>query len=407
MNRRISVALLWSNYGPYHVARAKALAERQELEWHFIELTGSDETHPWAPATADESFRLLSLSKHALPPRRAARMVTQELSRLDPDVVVSCYAPREMRVASVWARQRGKGSIAIHESTLIDRPRYLLKELVKRRIVLTHFDAAFVTGIRAREYLTTLGMPIEKIWEGYSAVDNDYFARAASEVRCETHLHRVRLGVPERYFLFVGRLAPEKNLPRLLQAYGSYHRRNPEGFGLVVVGDGPKRKELQRLASELRLTDVRWPGFLHAEELPAYYGLAECLVLPSTSEPWGLVVNEAMACGLPVMVSSHCGCVPELVRPDQNGFVFNPHNVSDIAALLERFSRFGEAERRQRGAISTEIVSKYTPTQWARNLAECVQVVAKNAQASRRDKGVTLSSLTSPANEWQGSAHLR
>jgi 1,2-diacylglycerol 3-alpha-glucosyltransferase len=384
--------VIWFNYGPYHLVRAKALSERKGLQCHFLELTARDEAHPWAPLAAAYGLNLLTLGGDGLPPGRATRRVTQELKRLDPDVVVTCnYALREMRVAARWARRRGRGSILMIDSTLIDYPRYRVRELIKRWMVRTHFDCGLVAGTRAREYLATLGMPRSQMRYGYNLVDNEFFERSTAAVRSEAAFHRERLGMPECYFLFVGRLAPEKNLPRLLQAYRTYRLENPQGCHLVVVGDGPTREELRVLTSQLGLTDIKWVPFQQLDELSAYYALAECLILPSVREPWGLVVNEAMASGLPVLVSSRCGCVPELVQPGENGFVFDPFDVQEIAASLRQFSLLDEDRRRRMGRLSRELVSRYTSELWASNLEECIKVAAR--QRTKQATAMTMNAL--------------
>jgi len=375
---KISVALLWLTFGPYHVARAKALAQQSDLECYFIELTGRDGMHSWIPAAPEDGFRLLTLSRHGLPSRLAAPMVTRELNRLNPDVVVSCgYGLKEMRVAARWAGSHSKGSILTFETTRHDRSRYRAKEWLKSFIVKRYYDAGFVGGTLHRAYLEQLGIPPGRISGPYDVVDNGYFERKVTKTRASAEWERRQLGLPARYFFYVGRYAVEKNLERLLRAYGIYRARNPQGWALVLVGDGPEKHRLYRLASSLSLRDVVWTGFKQIDELPAYYALASCFVLPSTSEPWGLVVNEAMASGLPVLVSDRCGCAPELVRNGENGFLFNPYDVEGIATALEQISCLEEEHLRKMTTISRSIVSGYTPEVWAKNLGECIRTAVK------------------------------
>src|SRR5207247_9691952 len=137
-------------------------------------------------------------------------------------------------------------------------------------------------------------------------VDNGYFTGMAAVIRADPKWWRTRLWLPDRYFLYVGRCSSEKNLIRLLHAYRHYRKQHPEGWQLVLVGDGPQRAELEDCARASGIRDILWCGFKQIDELPTYYALSGCFILPSTSEPWGLVVNEAMACGLPVLVSSRC-----------------------------------------------------------------------------------------------------
>jgi glycosyltransferase involved in cell wall biosynthesis len=237
--------------------------------------------------------------------------------------------------------------------------------------VRRHYDAAFVAGERTAAYLVRMGFLRDRIWTGYDVVDNQAFAAGAADARSKANILRTTLGLPERYFLFVGRFAPEKNLPRLLEAYARYRRvSRQEAWGLVLVGSGPLEPALRARAQEFR--DVVFPGYQQTDAVQAYYGLASCLVLPSLSEPWGLVVNEAMAAGLPVLVSHRCGCVPELVRSGLNGYVCDPFDIDGLARLMQIMSS-NLAEVRNMGEVSRRIVASYTPETWAQTLADCIE----------------------------------
>jgi glycosyltransferase involved in cell wall biosynthesis len=215
-----------------------------------------------------------------------------------------------------------------------------------------------------------MGFPRERIWTGYDVVDNQAFADGAAAARSQADSMRDRLGLPDRYFLFVGRFAPEKNVLRMLEAYAKYRQvAGRRAWGLVLVGGGPLETELRARAQELR--DVVFAGFQQGDAVPTYYGLASCLVLPSVSETWGLVVNEAMAAGLPVLVSQRCGCVPELVRPGVNGYVCDPLDTDGMARLMGEMSS-DTANVTKMGEASRQIVSLYTPETWAQNLADCI-----------------------------------
>ena len=312
-----------------------------------------------------------------------SQALKKTLERINPDVVVSVgYGLSVMRAAARWARSHRKGSILCHETTRLDRPRYWPKEVVKGWIIRHYYHAAFVGGSRHRDYLVKLGMPQKRIWGPYDVVDNEYFSRMSNVVRADPQLWRERLGLPDRYFLYVGRYNLEKNLFRLLDAYWRYRAKYAEGWSLVLVGDGPQRKELEAFAATRDIRDVYWYGFQQIDELPAYYALGGCFILPSTSEPWGLVVNEAMACELPVLVSRQCGCVPELVSEEQNGLTFNPYDSSSLAELLERVALLDEPTRHAMGTASQKIIALYSPQVWAEKLARCIRAVV---QGERQD----------------------
>jgi len=152
---------------------------------------------------------------------------------------------------------------------------------------------------------------------------------------------------------------------------------------LVLLGDGPLKANLSRLVSELRLDGhVHLPGFLQYHELPAYYGLADVFVHASTTEQWGLVVNEAMAAGLPVIVSNRCGCVPNLVAEGKNGFTFDPGSVESLAKLMLDMCHFSKRRLEDMGAESQRIVEGFTPAHFATGAEQAIDA-AKAAPIRR------------------------
>jgi glycosyltransferase involved in cell wall biosynthesis len=164
----------------------------------------------------------------------------------------------------------------------------------------------------------------------------------------------------------------------LLEAYGRYRRETgSSAWGLVLVGSGPQEAQLREAAQSIR--DVVFAGFQQLDGVRAYFGLASCLVLPSLSEPWGLVVNEALAAGLPVLVSHRCGCVPELVRPGWNGYLCDPLDIAGMARSMVVISSHA-VDIDAMGAASRLIVALYTPETWAQGLADCIERTLARSQ---------------------------
>ena len=318
-------------------------------------------------------------------PDALAARVTSWLDEEDPQaVVITGYYYPAMRAAAVWARRRGRVSIFMGDSQWGDRRRIALREWAKGWWVRRNYDAAFAAGERTVEYLMRMGFPRERIWTGYDVVDNQAFATGAALAHGEAGPLRKRLGLPERYFLFVGRFAPEKNLVRLVEAYAMYRQTvGEQAWSLVLVGSGPQESMLRAQAKELR--GVVFAGFQQVDAVSAYYGLASCLVLPSISETWGLVVNEAMAAGLPVLVSDRCGCVPELVQNGVNGYVCDPLDTEDLARFLGVMSS-GTANAEKMGEASRQIVALYTPETWAQALADCVERTLAGKQGNEAQR---------------------
>lgn len=227
-------------------------------------------------------------------------------------------------------------------------------------------------------------MPEACIETGYDVVDNAHFAAGAEAARAAEGRMRAALGVPAAYFLVSARFIEKKNLGFLLDAYGLYRAQCAGApLDLVIIGDGPLRTPLEAQRRALGLeAHVHLPGFIHYESLPAYYGLATALVMPSVTDQWGLVVNEAMASGLPVLVSNGSGAAQDLVVQGTNGHTFDPSRTGELAAQMAALSEAPAARIAQMGAASRAIIDGYTPQRFA--TAATTLVARLRARPARR-----------------------
>ena len=145
------------------------------------------------------------------------------------------------------------------------------------------------------------------------------------------------------------------------------------------------RPALEAQVERLALSEnVKMPGFQQYRELPLYYGLASVFILPSTTEQWGLVVNEAMASGLPVLVSNRCGCAPDLVEEGRNGYTFDPFDQTNLADLMLRISDDG-CDREAMGRVSRKIIAEWSPERFGYNL---IQAANRAIGLPRRTSGL-------------------
>jgi glycosyltransferase involved in cell wall biosynthesis len=254
------------------------------------------------------------------------------------------------------------------DSNAHDATRHLRTEFCKQLFVKSLYDGAVVAGRCSADYVRSLGMTSSCIRYGYDVVDTHYF---------ETEVERIRrssqpgaFGLPNSYFLFVGRLVPEKNVATLLGSFEAY-RRSGGKRSLVIVGSGPLSAELRSLTASNGCSEhVVFAGHKDYRQILPYYAFAECLILPSFRDQWGLVVNEAMASGLPVIVSNVCGCCDDLVRHGKNGFVFDPSSGPELTELLLDVSGMTQERREQMGAISRLIISDFSLEHWATSVSE-------------------------------------
>jgi len=230
--------------------------------------------------------------------------------------------------------------------------------------------------------LRNYGTAEEDIFTAPNAVDTEQFAQRAAATRRDVVGHRESLRLPKRFFLFVGRLVPEKGVFDLLNAYGKLAPELRREVGLVFVGEGEARTELVRRAIPVVPGCVQCAGFIHREQLASYYALADAFVFPSHSDPWGLVVNEAMACGLPVIASDAAGCTADLVRENWNGRVVRGGEVAELASALEDLAR-DSAQRSLMGSRSRERIARFSPEACAAGIANAVlSHVAQQMQTS-------------------------
>ena len=402
------VAILFDNLGPYHLARLTAAAG--ECELLAVEVARRSGEYAWDAAPGQLGFQsecLFEGTSSRLDAASIASRLDMVFGRFRPDtVVVPGWASRASLGSVAWCLRRRVPLVVMSESQAKDEPRSRWREAVKRQIVGC-FSAALVGGNPHADYIAQLGMPRERVFLGYDAVDNSYFSRNTEILKAEmlkgvsgeqkAESRKLETGVrppssvlclphglPERYFLASARFIEKKNLPRLLQAYARYREKaemlkaemlKADGpWDLVLLGDGPLKADLCRLISDLRLgACVHLPGFKQYPDLPVYYGLASAFVHASTTEQWGLVVNEAMASGLPVLVSSRCGCAPDLVQEGVNGFTFDPLDVEQLAQLMLKISAFQPFSLSAFGSQSQRIISQWGPERFANGLKQSVE----------------------------------
>ena len=304
------------------------------------------------------------------------RTICARLDEISPHVVaVAGWSFAESVSAIGWARRRGARVIMMSESQSIDSRRWRPREALKSRIVKA-CDSALVGGTRQRDYIVGLGMPEANVFLGYDAVDNDHFAIGAEHARAQAALFRRRLGLPDRYILASARFIAKKNLVRLIEAFERAIGTTKAPHSLVVLGGGPDHSLIEASIVSSGLSDrVLLAGFKDYETLPLFYGLAEVFVHVSFAEQWGLVINEAAAAGLPLVVSRTCGAAAELVVEGKNGYLVDPEDVEDIASRLGTIMTATEEERASMGSNSRKFVREWGPGRFAYGL-QCAANVA-------------------------------
>ena len=238
-------------------------------------------------------------------------------------------------------------------------------------------------GTRNRSYYLHYGADPQRMTPFPYAIDNERFIRQSlltSEERSDAR-RRYGIGPDELVILFAGKLIPRKGPEDLLEAFMTLESRHPgeEKLRLVFAGDGELRQRLESLAEAHPVT---FTGFVNQGDLPALYGSADLFVLPSHDEPWGLVVNEAMASGLPVLVSDRVGAGYDLVRPGTNGWTFPAGDVKELARRLAEM--VGQPSRlEEMGAHSRAWIAGWSYERDADALVEALSASSHNLSSNR------------------------
>lgn len=379
----MKVAVLFDHFGPYHMARLRgAMARVGAVGVEFYPRSGD---YAWdSTAAGDLPLRTVAEgSKTATDKADFPRQLAAVLDEEKPDAVaVPGWSSFEALTALRWCRTRGVPAVLMSESSAHDAARSPVNEWIKRRVVGC-FSTALVGGTPHREYLERLGFPPGAIFLGYDAVDNAYFMRETDRLRAEG----LKPPPPGR-FLASARFIEKKNLARLIDAYAAYRNALAPGndgapWSLELLGDGELRPGLEEKLAHLQLGEaIRMPGFKQYPDLPRHYAGASAFIHASTTEQWGLVVNEAMASGLPVLVSSRCGCAPDLVANGENGFTFDPFTTEAITRAMLAVHRLTPDERAAMGRESRRRIGEWGPERFGTGLEQAaVHATARPARS--------------------------
>ena len=308
------------------------------------------------------------------------------LKKTRPDAVIITGWQSLTLLEALWASMRlGIPRIVRGESNALRKRPWVVRML--HRALLSRFDAFLAIGKANRKFYLGYGVPAECIFQSNYCVDNrrfeDQFARASGERAGLRKSWKIDDGRPAGSdggrvcFLYVGKLEPKKRIMDLLRALDAAHRAGAN-IHLLIAGAGELLEEGQAFANGKELP-VTFAGFLNQTEITRAYAAADCLVLPSDhGETWGLVVNEAMACGLPALVSDRVGCGADLVHEGVTGGVFRCGDVDALASKLAEFAADPE-ELARMGERARDLIRDYSVDQAVAGTLRAIEYVVKKS----------------------------
>jgi len=301
--------------------------------------------------------------------RQKVSGILREIRQFKPDVVnLTGYYDLASWAILFYCKLKGIKTILSNESTAGDHVRDKFKESIKS-LIIKQYDGYFNFGTLSKNYLIELGAKASKMLVNRNCVDNVELKRIYDNNIEDKYSRQQLLGVASHNFIFVGRLIDYKNLLNFLEAFAEAQKQITADWGVIILGDGEQKEDLQNLVSTKQIKNISFQKGVSWQQVPEYLALSDVLVLPSYSEPWGLVVNEAMACGMPVLVSEKCGCAIDLVNNGVNGFTFSPYNQDEITSNLLKF--MSQSQNLQAmGIASQQIIQEYSSENVAKEMYE-------------------------------------
>lgn len=346
--------LLWSHYKAAVHSNIYRLAKEKNVDFKVIHIAKSrlNRKNMGEPNLKlhDYPYELLfDEFLENVPTLTRTRRLWKQIIKEKPDVLFMSYSDVAYYPILIWLNFSKIKLFLGFDSNYYDHQRKFLKETIKK-IFLKIPTLIFSYGIMQQEYLAKLGVPASKM---RIRVQGTNYKKILDKVEA-LKKNPTEWNYPKYTFLYVGRLSKEKNIPLLIEAFKKIEK--PE-WGLVIVGDGPQKESLMQNLEPSG--NIFFTGGIPTDLTSKFYVNSSVFVLPSLNEPWGIVVNEAMWCSKPVLVSKHCGCSKDLVEQGKNGLTFDPLSLED---LVEKMNYFIENVDKfeSLGQKSRDIISPYT-----------------------------------------------
>lgn len=356
----MKIAVITSIKAPYRTLQFEEICKNKSIDMKVYYTKKGKEDRKWETIYSDK-FKEIYLKNIKFFDRFGTLNTgLKDIVKSNDIIVLGGYEKPTYILLSLLCRLYKKKYIIIFDGICCSRLEYKenkFKWLLKN-LVIKYSAAIWGNGTVSRRYFNEVfDYPTEKIYNQYLTVDGETIekiGRNRERIRIEL---RDKYGIEsnEKVLHYSGRLVDVKNVENVVRAISEI---NNQKITLLITGDGVLRESLEKIAKELDVKIVI-TGFIdNQEKLFEHYYLSDIFILPSKYEPWGLVVNEAMFAGLPVLVSNVCGCSLDLVANDKNGYIIDPLNINDISKKIKLL--FEDSQLDKKGLHSKKFIKQYT-----------------------------------------------
>jgi glycosyltransferase involved in cell wall biosynthesis len=355
----LKVAIVHTKVAPYRHPLFEELSRKVDLMVYYCSIKENwREWNSW-PRKYNYRYKVLSgvFIRTAIGEFSLNPSVSKEMIRNKPNIIViTGYTDPTMWITFAIAKLL-KISI-IYWTEGIKEPRSILGMITRplRMLLIRRSNAIVVPGRLSKKYAISLGADAEKVFIAPNAIDNELFIKLSRKYQaCKDEL-KSQFGLKSKVIiLYVGRLIKKKGVEHLIYVYGRLKQEH-DNLVLIILGGGPLEYYLKNLSSSLKLKDIIFvPSVMKIEELIKFYCLADIFVLPTLEDVWGFVINEAMACGLPVISTYASQAATEMIRSGENGYIVNITESNQLYGVLKRLIQ-NSTLRREMGERSREII---------------------------------------------------
>lgn len=373
MQNKIKVLILHNYMTPYRFPLFREISKNQNIDLTVYFMSHSAKNRRWQklPETGFK-YRVLPKIELSYFGRDFLAYIINytfpfEFFKNKFDIVISCgWLDFASQAAFLLCKLTGRKFIIWSESTVNEKSWRRTLTLPYVKFLVRNSDSCIAIGSLSKEYLISLGANPEKIFIAYSTVDVDYFRRASKISGIEKNKIRNEIGIKtSKVALFVGQFIERKGIIYLVKAFEKLKKKFDDA-SLVLLGYGPLANFLRSYVQDKKINDVFFVGHKEVSEMPKMYAIADVFVLPSLEETWGLVINEAMACGLPVITTNKVGSSIDLIENKVNGFICRSGSDKDLFYFLNVLFRNTKLRNKMKNN-SIKKIENFTPYKAASN----------------------------------------
>lgn len=367
-------------YWPFRLRSFQDFLKKKGINLFIIEIAGEGSPYSFEKSKAiniDNRHILFPEKKiEELDSRIIEKKLLQKLDELKPDAVIAgAIAFYSGAIATNWAVKKNKKLIIFDDAKLENVKRNFIIDWIKKNIY-KNVNAIFCPAPDWNKTFEYFGFKQQQIFYGVNVVNNDFWSEDISSFN--------EIELPEKFILSVGRMIPQKNFFYLIAAYKEYISKTDNPLALVIVGDGPEKNKIDEFIKKEGLDSVYSFPFQSQERLRTFYYKASYFVLASKYiETWGLVVNEAMAAGLPVILSNKVGCSTTLIEEGKNGYLFSPTDQNELTDILIKLHSFTDHQLQEMGKYSQKVIENWDINRFNSGLYDAIKFVLNNNFSNR------------------------